>query len=197
MRIFNHLKQFLQRLKNLPPSLWLNPHIGSSTYIDSRYVLISGREAIFIGNDCKIMAGLRLEAVTNYGGITFNPQIHIGDNVCINQNFHCTCATRIIIGSGTSITANCGVFDIIHPYEDIKINPREQLIESKPISIGKNCLIGMNSVILPGVVLGDHVIVGANSTIREGIYPSNVVLVGSPAKIVRQYDYEQGKWVNK
>ena len=66
------------------------------------------------------------------GGI-FNPAIIIGDNVVINQNFHCTCANSIIIGDGTSITANCGVFDIIHPYDNITINPRDAEIKSVPI----------------------------------------------------------------
>ena len=56
-------------------------------------------------------------------------------------------------------------------------------------------MIGMNSVIQAGVVLGDHVIVGANSTIVKGIYPSYCVLVGSPAKIVKIYNEIRKEWV--
>lgn len=111
----------------------------------------------------------------------------------INQNFHCTCAGSVFIGEGTSITANCGVFDIIHPYQDINVNPRIADIEVRPVRIGKNCLIGMNSVILPGSILGDHCIVGANSTV-SGKFPSYSVIVGSPAKIIKFYDINSEKW---
>lgn len=66
--------------------------------------------------------------------------------------------------------------------------------DCKYIKIGKNCLIGMNSVILPGAILGDHVIVGANSTLRAGFYPSYTVVAGSPACIVKRYDFKDKIW---
>lgn len=148
-----------------------------------------------IGDNCLFGNNLRIEAITGWlDGNNFNPLIVIGDNVVINQNFHCTCASLIKIGEGTSVTANCGIFDIIHPYEDVDVNPREATIETKPIEIGKNCLIGMNSVILPGTRLGNHCVVGANSTV-SGIYPDNCVIVGSPARIVKKYDLKQNKWI--
>ena len=126
-------------------------------------------------------------------GGQFYPSIQIGNSVAINQNFHCTCAESIVIGDGTSITANCGVFDIIHPYSDVSKNPRNTMIETKPITIGKDCLVGMNSVILPGTVLGDHCVVGANSTV-SGSFPDYCVLAGSPAKIIKRYDFETKEW---
>ena len=128
------------------------------------------------------------------GGGKFNPSIKIGNCVAINQNFHCTCAESVEIGDGTSITANCGVFDIIHPYKDINRNPRKAKIETKPLKIGKDCLIGMNSVILPGTVLGNHVVVGANSTVK-GTFPDYCVIAGSPARIIKKYDFETKEWI--
>lgn len=124
----------------------------------------------------------------------YRPTIIIEDNVYINQNFHCT--SSIIIGKGTSITANCGIFDIIHPYKDILSNPRENEIKTSPIHIGENCLIGMNSIILPCVILGDHVVVGANSTVTSGTYPSNCVLCGSPAKMIKMFDGNSKEWIS-
>ena len=53
------------------------------------------------------------------------------------------------------------------------------------IRIGKNCWIGGNVSILPGVVLGDHVTVGANSVVTKS-FPSHVVIAGCPAKIIRE-----------
>jgi len=147
-----------------------------------------------IGNYVRILDNVRIEALSHFGNQSFSPNLEIEDKVLINQNFHCTCASSIHIGKGTAITANCGIFDIIHPYADITTAPKDQPIQSKPVYIGKSCMIGMNSVIQPGVVLGDHVIVGSNSTVLAGEYPSFCVLAGSPARIVKKYDVESNQW---
>lgn len=155
---------------------------------------ISGYSNIEIGDYCYFGNNLRLQAITKYRDELFAPQIVIGNNVVINQNFHCTCAEYVSIGNGTSITANCGIFDIVHPYEDIDINPRLAKIKPKPVIIGTDCLIGMNSVILPGSRIGNHCVVGANSVV-SGIFPDYCVIVGSPAKIIKRYDFEEKQWI--
>lgn len=165
---------------------------GSNSFIEAPFYL-SNSSCIEIGNNVDIRQNIRLEAVKQYGNSAFNPKIVIGNDVTINQNFHCTCAEEIVIGNGTSITANVGIFDIIHPYEDITINPRKQEIKTKKVHIGENCLIGMNSVILPGTQLGKHTIVGACSVV-SGTFPDYVVIAGSPAKIIKQYNTSNGIW---
>lgn len=169
--------------------------LGKNVWIDKRVVDISGADCLSIGDNSKIYANARIVAIKKYNNRSFNPEIIIQDGVVIGQNFHCTCAEKIYIGKGTSITPNCGIFDIVHPYEDVDENPRNQLITTCPVIIGKNCMIGMNSVIQAGVILGDHVIVGANSTIVKGVYPSYCVLVGSPAKIIKIYSESRKEWV--
>lgn len=64
--------------------------------------------------------------------------------------------------------------------------------------IGKQCIIGYNAIILPGVRLGDSVIVGAGSVVAKDI-PSNCIVAGNPAKIVKvgiELD-EHGHIINK
>lgn len=156
--------------------------------------MIVGGKCIEIGERCVFGNNLRLEAVSDWCGEKFSPLISFGDGVMINQNFHCTCASSIRIGAGTAVTANCGIFDIIHPYDDINVNPALAQIRTKPIRIGSDCLIGMNSVILPGTELGNHCVVGANSTV-SGIFPDYCVIAGSPAKIIKQYNLELNKWI--
>ncbi len=168
-------------------------NIGRGTYIDGNH-RISGYNRISIGNCCVLDKNLRMEAITQYSNETFSPELIIGDNVIINQNFHCTCAERVIIGKGTSITANCGVFDIIHPYQDINENPRFSKILTKPVEIGEDCMIGMNSVILPGTTLGKHCVVGANSTV-SGTFTDYCIIAGSPARVIKRYDLEKGQWI--
>ena len=61
--------------------------------------------------------------------------------------------------------------------------------------IGKNALIGMNSVILDEATIGENVIIGANSTIKaKAQIPANVLVVGSPARIVRPLEEKEIAW---
>ena len=54
-------------------------------------------------------------------------------------------------------------------------------------TVGDNCLIGMNAVVLSGAKVGDNCIVGAGSLVTEGtVIPDNSLVLGSPGKVVRQ-----------
>lgn len=194
-RIKNFLKKNYGKFYTLFHTPWKSyESIGVFVSISCNYISFKGTEYLAIGNNVRILDNMRLEVLSHFGNDFFSPRVEIEDKVLINQNFHCTCASSIHIGEGTAITANCGICDIIHPYSDINIAPKDQPIQTKPVYIGKNCMIGMNSVIQPGVVLGDHVIVGSNSTVLAGEYPSFCVLAGSPARIVKQYDFETKLW---
>jgi len=85
----------------------------------------------------------------------------------------------IYIGDNTFLGPNVGIISANHD-----ITKLERWQESKPIHIGKNCWIGMNSVILPGVTLGDNVIVGAGSIVTKD-FPNKVLIAGNPAKIIK------------
>ena len=51
------------------------------------------------------------------------------------------------------------------------------------ITVGHNVFIGMDTIILPGTIIGDNVIVGAKSLVR-GEIPPNSVFAGVPAKFI-------------
>jgi acetyltransferase-like isoleucine patch superfamily enzyme len=55
----------------------------------------------------------------------------------------------------------------------------------KKTYIGKNCFIGVRSIILPGITLGDHVIVGAGSVVTHDIQ-SHCIVAGNPARIIKE-----------
>jgi acetyltransferase-like isoleucine patch superfamily enzyme len=50
--------------------------------------------------------------------------------------------------------------------------------------IGKNCFIGGESIILPGVTIGDGSVVGAGSVVTKDVPPASIA-AGNPAKIIR------------
>ena len=57
--------------------------------------------------------------------------------------------------------------------------------EHKDTYIGKNCFIGMNSIVLAGVTIGDSVVVAAGSVVTKDV-PSNSLVGGNPAKVIKE-----------
>ena len=88
---------------------------------------------------------------------------------------------KIVIGEGTYIAPNVGIITTNHDLN----NPDEHL-GGEDVLIGKQCWIGMNSVILPGVVLGDHTIVGAGSIVTKSFHEGNCVIAGNPARKIKE-----------
>jgi len=183
-RLFRLIRFFYYRM--------IFKEFGWGSYI-SKPMFIGHPENIRIEAGSFIWPNARLEAVVKYAGKVYAPCLVIEKNVSIQQNFHCTCAGEVRIGEGTSITQNVGIFDIIHPYTDIHVNPRDQGIIVKNVMIGRNCLIGMNSVILPGTILGNHCIIGANSVV-SGHFDDYCVLAGTPAKVIKRFNLDTQKW---
>lgn len=84
-----------------------------------------------------------------------------------------TCPQNITIGEYTIITRGCVIMS--HDFT--------RALSLKTI-IGKNCLIGVNAIILPGVNIGNEVIVGAGSVVTKDV-PSNTLVAGNPAIVIR------------
>lgn len=52
------------------------------------------------------------------------------------------------------------------------------------VTIGDDCVIGIRSIIMPGVTLGKEVVIGSGSIVTKDI-PDNCVAVGNPAKVIK------------
>lgn len=51
--------------------------------------------------------------------------------------------------------------------------------------IGKNCVIGVRSIIMPGLSIDNQVVIGAGSVVTKSIH-SNCIAAGNPAKILKE-----------
>ena len=54
-----------------------------------------------------------------------------------------------------------------------------------PITIGKNCWIGANTVILRGTTIGDNCLIAAGSVVK-GNYPDGSVIIQKKEEIIKQ-----------
>ena len=54
----------------------------------------------------------------------------------------------------------------------------------RPVRVGAGSWLGVGAVILAGTTLGRNCVVGANSVCRGGNFPDNVVIASDSAKII-------------
>lgn len=71
----------------------------------------------------------------------------------------------IKIGNDVQITSGVKILTHGYDWSVIKGSSGEVLGSAGKVTIGNNCFIGMNSVILKGASIGDNVIIGAGSIV--------------------------------
>lgn len=84
----------------------------------------------------------------------------------------------IFIGENTLFGPGVRILSANHEIGDVEK-------KAAPIHIGRNCWLGANAILLPGVTLGDDTIVGAGAVVTRSFPDGRVVLAGIPAKVVR------------
>ena len=168
-------------------------YFSNGAKIQKPVILLKNKKDITLGKSVFIRKNARIETVTKWKNITYNPQIIFEDKVNIEQNFHLICANSVIIGEGTSISSNVMITDIDHDYTDITKSVLEQTLLVKKTVVGKYCLLGSGVKIMAGVRIGNHCVIGANSVVTHDI-PDYCVAVGIPAKILKKYNFETKKW---
>lgn len=130
-----------------------------------------------------------LAAVT--GNVIIGKDVYIGPGAALRGDWG-----RIIIGDGCNVQENC----TIHMFPGVTT----MLEESAHIGhgavihgarIGRNCLVGMNAVIMDNVELGEECIVGAMSFIKaDEKIPVRSLVAGNPARIIREVSDEMIRW---
>lgn len=94
-------------------------------------------------------------------------------------------AGTIRFGDYVQLAPNVGILSANHDlYDQRKYNVA-------PIVIGDYSWIGMNSVVLQGVILGPRTIVAAGAVVTKSFPDGYCVLAGVPAKVVKYLDKEK------
>ncbi|MDR6782493.1 acetyltransferase-like isoleucine patch superfamily enzyme [Pedobacter africanus] len=99
----------------------------------------------------------------------------------------------VTVGNDVMLAQNIVVSGLNHGYEDPDIAPSLQKDTVKQIVISDEVWIGANSVITAGITIGRHAVVGAGSVVTKDV-PEYSVVVGNPARVVKQYSFEEKAW---
>jgi carbonic anhydrase/acetyltransferase-like protein (isoleucine patch superfamily) len=132
-----------------------------------------------------------------------HPQAAVTGNVIIGSNCYIGPGAalrgdwgQIILEDGCNVQENCTVH--MFPGVTVLLKEGSHIGHGAIIHgavIGKNCLVGMNSVIMDDADIGDECIIGALTLVREGEkIPSRSLVVGNPGKIIKQVTDEMMAW---
>jgi galactoside O-acetyltransferase len=123
-----------------------NIEFGENIIIDD-FAFVYAKGKIKLGNYVHI--GI-------YASITGGDELTVGDFSAISQG------VRILTATDDFKDWGFGNSTVDNQFRNVK---------SSPISIGKFCIIGANSVILPGVKISEGAMVGANSVVTKDLEP--------------------------
>jgi maltose O-acetyltransferase len=110
-------------------------------------------------------------------------RIELGDRVGFNYGCFVNGYGGLVIGDRSIIGPYAMIHTANHEMDTARPIP-DQGWQSRAVSVGVDCWIGMGVCVLPGVTIGDGCIVGAGSVVAKDLEPGSVA-VGNPAKPIR------------
>jgi carbonic anhydrase/acetyltransferase-like protein (isoleucine patch superfamily) len=133
-----------------------------------------------------------LAAVT--GNVIIGRDVYIGPGAALRGDWG-----GIVIEDGCNVQENCVVH--MFPGVTVLLQQNAHIGHGAVIhgaTIGRNVMVGMNSVIMDEVEIGDESIVGAMTFIGANtIIPPRSLIVGNPGKIIKQVTDEMINWKTK
>lgn len=175
---------------NLLYSFWIKKNFKKAENLNIRYpIYLKGPKYITVGENFDCDQRLRLDAIDEFLGEKFSPEIIIGNDVSIQKDCHIGAINRIVIGNNVLIASRVYISD--HSHGEINKNSillppsRRKLFSKGFVIIEDNVWIGEGVVVLPGVTIGENTIVGANAVVTKSILKNSVV-GGNPARVIRE-----------
>ena len=121
---------------------------------------------LIIERNCEIEAGADLQ-------VHGNGKLKIGKGTYMNRYCMISAQESISIGSHCMFGPSVKIFDNNHRFT------REFGVESRlitaPISIGNNCWLASNVIVLKGAMIGDNCIIGAGCIISDVVPSGSIV----------------------
>lgn len=142
-----------------------------------------GKGVRFVCNNCEISTEDNVKiyfgAKISVWGKTVPAKLFLGKGVSIGNRTELHVGESVSIGKGTLISWDCCIMD--RDYH--KLNSNEE--RTAPVTIGENCWIGCNCLILKGITIGNGAVVAAGSVVTKDV-PAGALVGGNPAKIIKE-----------
>ena len=125
------------------------------------------------------------------GDVIIGPEVYIGPGASLRGDMG-----RLVVEAGANLQDNC----VMHgfPGNDCVVEPEGHVGHGAVLHgcrVRRGALVGMNSVIMDGAVIGEEAFVAAMSFVRAGFeVPPRTLAAGIPAKVVRELDEEERAW---
>ena len=130
---------------------------------------------------------------------SFGNYIKIGKNCYIGEYSNLIIMDSLEIGNHVMIAHHVNIYDNNSHSTDINVrknelqyiitkgHPIENIFHVKNIGIKikDGAWIGMNSIILKGVVIGENAIVAAGSVVTKDVQP-NTIVAGNPTRVIKR-----------
>jgi phenylacetic acid degradation protein len=128
------------------------------------------------------------------GNVTIGRNVYVGPGAAIRGDWG-----KVIIEDGCNVQENCTIH--MFPGTTVLLKESAHIGHGAIVHgavIGRNCMVGMNSVIMDNAEIGDECIIGALSFVpAEMKTEKRKVLVGNPAKAVKDVTEEMIEWKTK
>ena len=130
-----------------------------------------------------------LAAVT--GNVIIGENCYIGPGAAIRGDWG-----EIILENGVNVQENCTVH--MFPGKSIVLKQGAHVGHGAIIhgaNLGRNTMVGMNSVIMDGAVIADECIVGAMAFVKaESVFAPRQLIVGNPANAIKEVSQQMLAW---
>ena len=125
------------------------------------------------------------------GNVIIGKNVYIGPGAAIRGDWG-----QIIIEDGCNVQENCTIH--MFPGTMVWLKAGAHIGHGAIIhgaTIGKNCMVGMNAVIMDNVVLEEECIVGALAFIKaDSHFEKRSLIVGNPAQKIKEVSDEMIQW---
>lgn len=101
-------------------------------------------------------------------------------NCDVNYGCFLLAKAKIEVGDNSALAYGVSIITSADPNGEFNALSRLYPAKTAPVIIGKDCWIGANSTILPGVTIGDYSVVAAGSVVTKDV-PSGSLVAGVPA----------------
>ena len=159
-------------------------YIGKNVRIYSPLPVV-GKNRIFLYDNVTIEYNSWLAAKPLTGAS--DCRLEIGEGTSIGHFNHIYATKSIVMGKNVLTADKVYISDNAHGYKDINTPIKHQPVEQKKgVVIGDGSWLGENVCVI-GASIGKQCVIGANSVVTHDI-PDYCVAVGAPAKVIKRYN---------